>query len=70
MNLVKVKGHPDLVRDLETGAILMTNSNDIERARELKQKKRFEKEEIQQLKTDVKELKDMVKTLINQLGER
>ena len=54
---IKVEGHTNLVRDKRTGAILNTNTTEIERARKLKQVSDERKEHINSLTEDVKGLK-------------
>jgi hypothetical protein len=55
---IKVEGHTNLVRDKRTGAILNTNTTEIERARKLKQVSDERKEHINSLTEDVKGLKE------------
>ena len=55
---IKVEGHTNLVRDNRTGAILNTNTTEIERARKLKQVSDERKEHINSLTEDVKGLKE------------
>ena len=69
---LKVEGHKDLVRDTSTGAILNTNRNAYlnykKRLREA-QKQRDEiisaTREINNLKCEMHEIKDMLKTLLD-----
>ena len=69
---LKVEGHKDLVRDTSTGAILNTNRNAYlnykKRLREA-QKQRHEirsaTREINNLKCEMHEIKDMLKTLLD-----
>lgn len=62
----QVKGHKDLVRDMNTTAILNTNKNAYEAARERDRRIKKEKEEINILKRDVSEIKDMLQKLLEQ----
>ena len=55
---LKVEGHANLVRDSRTGAILNTNTTEIERARKLKQVSEERQEHINSLTEDVKGLKE------------
>lgn len=55
---LKVEGHTNLVRDSRTGAILNTNTTEIERARKLKQVSEERQEHINSLTEDVKGLKE------------
>lgn len=55
---LKVEGHTNLVRDSRTGAILNTNTTEIERARKLKQVSEERQNHINSLTEDVKGLKE------------
>ena len=55
---LKVEGHTNLVRDSRTGAILNTNTTEIERARKLKQVSEERQEHINSLTEEVKGLKE------------
>tara|TARA_B100000925_G_C21964896_1_gene455060 strand:- start:798 stop:1004 length:207 start_codon:yes stop_codon:yes gene_type:complete len=68
MEYQKVKDRPGLVRDKETGAVLYTNSEQqvqAMRARKASQKKK--EQDIENLKNDVSELKNMMKQIIEKL---
>jgi hypothetical protein len=71
MDLIKVDGHAGLVRDKNTGAILNINSNEIDRIKELRRNqrevKKSQEQEINQLKSDVFEIKMMLSKLIEKL---
>ena len=71
MDLIKVEGHSGLARDKNTGAILNINSNEIERIKELRRNqrefKKSQEQEINQLKSDVSEIKMMLSKLIEKL---
>jgi hypothetical protein len=71
MDLIKVEGQPGLARDKRTGAILNINSTEINRIKELRQNqrdlKRVEREEINQLKSDVAEIKMMLSKIVEKL---
>lgn len=71
MNLVKVEGHAGLARDKNTGAILNINSNEVERIKKLRQNqreiKKSQEQEINQLKSDVADIKMMLSKLIEKL---
>jgi len=62
----QVKGHKDLVRDINSNAILNVNKNAYEAARERDRRIKKEKEEINILKRDVSEIKDMLQKLLEQ----
>ena len=72
MSTVKVKGHTHLVRDLKSQAIINTDSDAYARymARKAKQSKKDDEmrkvvREVNELKGDIKEIKDMLKGLTN-----
>jgi len=67
MNYVKVEGHPGLVRDTKTGAILNTNEQEIEAARARKRAWKEKQKEVEELKSDVSELKGMMKQILEKL---
>jgi hypothetical protein len=71
MDLIKVEGQPGLARDNNTGAILNINSTEISRIKELRANQRVlkkaEKEEINQLKSDVEQIKMMLSQIIEKL---
>ena len=69
---LKVEGHKDLVRDTNTGAILNTNRNAYlnykKRLREAQKQRdeiRSATREINTLKCEMHEIKDMLKTLLD-----
>ena len=69
---LKVEGHKDLVRDTSTGAILNTNRNAYlnykKRLREAQKQRdeiRSATREINTLKCEMHEIKDMLKTLLD-----
>lgn len=65
-NWIPVEGSENLVRDRNSGAILNINTNEIETARIRKANKLKEKQELQQLKKDVEE----IKTILFKLAEK
>ena len=69
---LKVEGHNNLVRDGRTGAILNTNTTEIERARKLKRVSDGRQEHINSLTEEVKGLKEdmsQIKELLFRLAE-
>lgn len=69
----KVIGHPNLVRDLDTNAIINTDvieSNNYDRSRKNRQKKSEEfeiiKSEIVNLKSDISQIKTLLGELIDE----
>ena len=72
MKHTKIEGHPDLIRDVKTNAILNNNKSEYEKyliSAQIKkhQKTKVEKieEEIDTLKEDVAEIKDLLKTVLS-----
>ena len=61
---VKVEGHPDLVRDRNSGAILNINSNAMTAARERKKFFNDRQKEIDEIKKDVSDIKNILMQLI------
>ena len=71
MQYINVEGSGGMVRDKETGAILNTNKSEIERARKRKIISKKKEEEFDDMKTDIKELKENMvemKTLLNKIA--
>jgi len=64
---LQVEGNPGLFRDSESGAIINSSDSDLQSYLELKRKKLEEQEEIQKLKLDVSEIKDMMKIILSKL---
>ena len=72
MELVQVKDHIHLVRDLETGAILNTNDKMAEGLRMAKRNRQKSKDQLEtntidinSIKTELSEIKTMLRTLID-----
>ena len=76
MDLIQIKGHKNLVRDLETGAILNTNADTALARKQLREKKQQEREQLEKntndinsMKEEVTEIKDMVKQILGSLDD-
>ena len=69
MNKIKVKDSGSLYRDEESGAILNCSDSEYDSYLKLKQKKMKEVSEMDKLKDDVDELKDMMKLILNKLDK-
>jgi len=69
MNLhhYKVEGHSNLVRDINTNAIVNTNINEYENYKSLKKIKDTEKERMESLENDVNEMKNDLNEIKNLL---
>ena len=64
MKLFQVEGHPGLVRNSVSGAIININSNEMGQARKRKAIWQSQQTELKDLKSDVSEMKAMLKKLI------
>ena len=76
MDLINIKGHKNLVRDLETGAILNTDSDTVLARKRLRERKKNEREQLEKntndinsMKEEVSEIKDMVKQILGSLSD-
>ena len=65
MKLVRVEGHPDLYRDMDTGAIINKDTSGYQQYLSNFANRKNTKKELDQLKTDVSEIKSLLKELIN-----
>ena len=66
---IKVKDSGSLYRDEESGAILNCNDSAYDSYLQLKEKKLKEAAEMDKLKNDVDELKDMMKLILSKLDK-
>ena len=64
-NLVKIKDHPDLVKDMDSKAVLNTNYAAL---LEYKKKQQMQSE-IENLKSDVSEIKQLLNKIISSLDK-
>jgi hypothetical protein len=64
-NLIKVKDHPHLYRDEDTGAIVNCDNIAYDRYTNRVKRKNFEKEEFNNMKKDIKEIKNLLKDFLN-----
>ena len=69
MNKIKVKDSGSLYRDEESGAILNCSDSEYNIYLKLKEKKMREVSEMDKLKNDVDELKDMMKLILSKLDK-
>ena len=67
MSYVKVEGHSSLVRDIDTGAILNINKDEINAARKRKLERRQKEKEFEDLKNEVSDIKIMLTKIIEKL---
>ena len=71
MDLIKVEGHPNLARDIKSGAIININTTEAGRIKDMRRQqralKKTQEDEINQLKSDVTEIKMMLSKLVEKL---
>ena len=61
---LKVEGHPGLVRDPESGAILNINTSELEQRSKVKSAKRKERERVDKLESEIGEIKYLLQQLL------
>jgi len=59
-----VDGHPDLMKDPVTGMIVNINKDKINSIKEVRKRKAQEREEIEQMKSDISAIKTMLEKLL------
>lgn len=64
--MIPVEGHRGLYRDSETGAIVNYDKNEYNKYIALKNQKNNQKKEIENLKNELSEIKDLLHKLINE----
>lgn len=71
MDLIKVEGHPNLARDVKSGAIININTTEAGRIKEMRFQQRVlkktQEQEINQLKSDVSDIKIMLSKIVEKL---
>jgi len=65
--MIPVEGHKDLFRDEKTGAILDTNTNSYSSYVSRRNKKLDEKAELDNMKKDIQEIKELLKQITGQI---
>lgn len=63
--MIPVKGHPHLYRDENSGAIVNCDSQAYNNYINMKSAKELQKNEIEQLKQDVHEIKQLLREILN-----
>ena len=58
--MIQVEGHPNLYRDEKTGAIINNDSSGYSAYMKQKSKKELEKEELNNMKKEISEIKEML----------
>ena len=64
-NLIPVKGHSNLFRDKNTGAIVNNDSSGYAQYKKMNRKKQTEREELDTIKSDIEEIKSLLRELAN-----
>jgi len=64
-NLIKVKDHPHLYRDEDTGAIINCDTIGYNQRIKKIEKQKKQKEELDNLKKDIREIKSLLKDLLD-----
>tara|TARA_B100000927_G_C16454630_1_gene465318 strand:- start:636 stop:833 length:198 start_codon:yes stop_codon:yes gene_type:complete len=63
----RVEGHPHLYRDEKSGAIVNGDSSSYNAYMQAKDKKRIERKEIDNMKKDISDIKEMLATIVSKL---
>lgn len=63
---IRVNNHPSLVKDIKTGAVLNINSEEIQRAKKKKQQFIQDKKELESLRNEVKEMKQLLMKVLEE----
>lgn len=63
--LIPVEGHKNLYRDSNSGAIINNDSFSYNQYVKMKEEKKKQREEIENIKNDISEIKSLLKELLN-----
>ncbi len=63
--MLKVEGQPDLYRDEESGAIVNCDTAGYQNYIRMRDSKKSQKEELDRIKSDIQEIKALLKELVN-----
>lgn len=63
---IKVEGHPGLARDRHSGAVINVNGAEMAQARSRKRLWKEQQAELQQLRSDVQEMKTMLAQMLEE----
>ena len=66
--MIPVKDHNNLNRDEESGAIISTDSIGYAQYMKTRSKKRIEKDELDKIKSDINEIKSLLKEIVRDKG--
>ena len=70
MKKLKIENHEDLIRDSETQAVLNVDSSSLAQYKMRREQERQKKKEIEHLKSEVSEIKELLYQLINRDDNR
>jgi len=65
MNTLKITDEEELIRDVDTRAVLNSNMSSLEKYKARRNKEREMNDDVQNLKQDVSEIKSLLKQLLN-----
>ena len=65
--MIPVEGHKNLFRDEKSGAIINCDSIGYEHYKRVKSNKKTQKEELDRMKSDIEEIKLLLKQIVNNL---
>jgi len=68
--MIRVEGHSDLYRDDDTGAIVNCDTHSYDQYVKMRSEKQRQKNEIEQMKRDICEIKSLLMELVNGNGSR
>lgn len=63
--MIPVKGHPNLYRDEQSGAIINCDNNSYIQYKNSLQNRELQKNELDAMKKDIDEIKSLLKELVN-----
>lgn len=63
--MIPVEGHKNLYRDESTGAIINCDTSGYSQYIKMKDEKKSQKEELDRMKSDIEEIKALLKELVN-----
>lgn len=67
MKYAKVEGSNSLIRDLNSNAVILTDENKVLSARQKKANRLKQKEEFEQMKQDVQNIKHLLNQIVEKL---
>ena len=67
MDFKKVEGHPGLIRDLESNAVINNDTTAYQNYIQLREQKLKEKERLDKLENEVGEIKSLLQKLVDKL---